>query len=214
MSSIASSSVKMSAKNGKKLNRKASFKAKRSGGVSMPHFQNGNNNRKSSRNWDIYPASHSVPNTTLAVVPQNPRLVMGYFSSCSSAGGTFCDDCSQCSNEYQENQPWPRRPSAATVRSNRRPRMSRKNQRPNSNNSRYIASTTTMTTTKTLVSLKSCRSLSEIETLPPSGYFASTVVRSTYVNDDFVSDCEEEKILNENNCCGGGANNCSAGKER
>ena len=44
-----------------------------------------------------------------------------------------------------------------------------------------------------LVSLKSCRSLSEIETLPPTGYFASTVVQSTYVNDDFVSDNEEDQ---------------------
>ena len=64
-----------------------------------------------------------------------------------------------------------------------------------------------MTMTKTLVSLKSCRSVSEIETLPPSGYLASTVIqKSTYVNDDFVSDdedtCyEESKYACRDICC-------------
>ena len=66
----------------------------------------------------------------------------------------------------------------------------------------YIAATTTTTCTKTLVSLKSCRSISEIETLPPTGYFASTVVQSTYVNDDFVSDNEEDSPkIDRNSCC-------------
>ena len=79
----------------------------------------------------------------------------------------------------------------------------RSSQNNNSRTSRsYIAATTTTTCTKTLVSLKSCRSISEIETLPPTGYFASTVVQSTYVNDDFVSDNEEDSPkIDRNSCC-------------
>ena len=61
-----------------------------------------------------------------------------------------------------------------------------------------------MTMTKTMVSLKSCRSVSEIETLPPSGYLTSTVIqKSTYVNDDFVSDEDEDavKYVCRDICC-------------
>ena len=141
------------------------------------------------------------------------------------------DNCSQCSvednNEYRANQPWPRvmkknynniivrprsTPRSSAPRSSARSqasytrsgggRLSKNshNGLKNSNNSRYVT-TTTMTTTKTLVSLKSCRSLSEIETLPPTGYFASTVVQSTYVNDDFVSDNNDEDPRKQNSCC-------------
>ena len=70
----------------------------------------------------------------------------------------------------------------------------RRSQNHRTSGASYMAQTVSTTTcTKTLVSLKSCRSLSEIETLPPTGYFASTVVQSTYVNDDFVSDNEEDQ---------------------
>ena len=52
---------------------------------------------------------------------------------------------------------------------------------------------------------KSCRSVSEIETLPPSGYLASTVIqKATYINDDFVSDdevYEEPKYACRDICC-------------
>ena len=69
-----------------------------------------------------------------------------------------------------------------------------------SSSSKYVSTTTT---TKTLVSLKSCRSVSEIETLPPSGYFASTVVqhKQTYVNDTFVSDNEDDECYSVSACC-------------
>ena len=127
---------------------------------------------------------------------------------------SFCDEnCSQCSNEYQENQPWPRRPRGRRQRPPDRP-QSRHSSSQIDNRSKssksgglgYIATQMTTTTTKTLVSLKSCRSISEIETLPPTGYFASTVVQSTYINDNFVSDCEDssdekETLLHQDACC-------------
>ena len=129
-------------------------------------------------------------------------------------------------NEYRENQPWPRVkvPSASMSSNKSSYSVSKKRnsiglrggggggssasgsgrvqhfKRQNRTTSSYMATTTT-TCTKTLVSLKSCRSLSEIETLPPTGYFASTVVQSTYVNDDFVSDNEDETRIDRNSCC-------------
>ena len=125
-------------------------------------------------------------------------------------------------NEYRENQPWPRvKVPSTSISSNKSSySVSKKRnsigsragisgsgsgrvqhfKRQNRTTSSYMATTTT-TCTKTLVSLKSCRSLSEIETLPPTGYFASTVVQSTYVNDDFVSDNEDETRIDRNACC-------------
>ena len=131
------------------------------------------------RNWEIYPPPSSASHSS-----QNSRLVYGYYSN-----NIYCDECSECSdNEYQADRPWPRVPK----------RSSRSSK--NSSSSKYVSTTTT---TKTLVSLKSCRSVSEIETLPPTGYFASTVVqhKQTYVNDTFVSDNEDDECYAVTACC-------------
>ncbi len=66
---------------------------------------------------------------------------------------------------------------------------------------RRTVTRTITTTTKTLVSLKSlkstCRSLSEVETLPPSGYL---VKKATYVNENYASDDENEGYCRDT-CC-------------
>ena len=144
--------------------------------VRKASFKTAKKPRQHRRNWEIYPPPSQNP--------QNSRLVYGYYSN-----NTFCseENCSQCSEEdYKANQPWPR-PKRSSTRGSGRV------------NAKYVSSTTT--TTKTLVSLKSCRSVSEIETLPPTGYFASTVVqhKQTYVNDSFVSD--DEECYQVNSCC-------------
>jgi FtsZ-interacting cell division protein YlmF len=117
---------------------------------------------------------------------------MGYFST-SSSGGYCCDDCSfggpSSEDNYQAQQAWPKvkRPSK---------------RRPSRSSSKVISTTTT--TTKTLVSLQSCRSLSEIETLPPTGYIeaASIVHQSTYINDNFIiSDDEDDETACRDICC-------------
>ena len=118
------------------------------------------------RYWDIYPTA-------------NQRLLMGYFSSEASSGNSaksYCCEDQGCLTG-SEDRGWIR--SASRSYSSSRPKI--------------IASQTT-TMTRTLVSVKSCpRSVSEVETLPPTGYFAtaSFVHHQTYVNDDFVSDDEE-----------------------
>ncbi len=66
---------------------------------------------------------------------------------------------------------------------------------------RTVTRTITATSTKTLVSLKSCRSLSEVETLPPTGYL---VRKATYVNENYASDdddMEKEEGMCRDICC-------------
>ena len=168
----------MGSKSNKKIARKASFKTSKK--QIKPH----------KRNWEIYPPPSQHP--------QNTRLVYGYYSN-----NTFCgEDCSQCSeDEYRANQPWPRpkRSSGGTKGYPGYP-GSRGSRGSTRSSAKYVSTTTT---TKTLVSLKSCRSVSEIETLPPTGYFASTVVqhKQTYVNDSFVSDNEEDDCYAVTACC-------------
>ena len=131
------------------------------------------------RNWEIYPP----PSSSVSQSSQNSRLLYGYYSN-----NTFCCDDSECSeDEYKADRPWPRVPKRSSKSSNK-------------SSSKYVSTTTT---TKTLVSLKSCRSVSEIETLPPTGYFASTVVqhKQTYVNDTFVSDNEDDECYSVSACC-------------
>ena len=137
-------------------------------------------NKTYKRNWEIYPPPSS---SVSAQSSHNSRLVYGYYSN-----NTFCCDDSECSeDEYKADRPWPRVPKRSSKSSNK-------------SSSKYVSTTTT---TKTLVSLKSCRSVSEIETLPPTGYFASTVVqhKQTYVNDTFVSDNEDDECYSVSACC-------------
>lgn len=174
---FSSAKLVMGSKSNKKIaTRKASFKTSK-----KP------NKTYNRRNWEIYPAPAS---SSVSQSSQNSRLLYGYYSN-----NTFCCDDSECSeDEYKADRPWPRVPKRSSKSSNKSAL------RNSSSSSKYVSTTTT---TKTLVSLKSCRSVSEIETLPPSGYFASTVVqhKQTYVNDTFVSDNEDDECYSVSACC-------------
>ena len=184
------------------------------------------------RKWDVYPppsASASTASTTA-----QSRLMMGYYNSTrpstgASSSNYCCDDCSLPSSE---NEYWPPHKAVLQQQQPQRPQKQHRshhvghgghgsrsssrhlNHRTASSSSKVSQSRKSsshhrrydvMTMTKTMVSLKSCRSVSEIETLPPSGYLTSTVIqKSTYVNDDFVSDEDENasvKYVCRDICC-------------
>ena len=160
--------------------------------------------------------------------------MMGYYNSTrpstgASSSNYCCDDCSLPSSE---NEYWPPPKAVLQQQQPQRPQKQHRshhvghgghgsrsssrhlNHRTASSSSKVSQSRKSsshhrrydvMTMTKTMVSLKSCRSVSEIETLPPSGYLTSTVIqKSTYVNDDFVSDEDENasvKYVCRDICC-------------
>lgn len=200
--------VKMGSKS-KKLARKPSFKTAPASSLRRPPVPQPRRSeitqppasQHSQRKWEMYPPS------------AQSRLVMGYYNS----ENYCCDDCSLPSSD---NEYWPPRtasvphkyvPAVQTSKSTRKFAGSRSSKTPGSTVSRKSLASShhqrynVMTMTKTLVSLKSCRSVSEIETLPPSGYLASTVIqKATYINDDFVSDdevYEEPKYACRDICC-------------
>ena len=187
------------------------------------------------RKWDIYPPPPPSASASTASTTAQSRLMMGYYNSTrpstgASSSNYCCDDCSLPSSE---NEYWP--PPKSVLQQQQQPQRPQKHHRSHHvghgghgsrSSSRHLNHRTAsssskvsqsrkssshhrrydvMTMTKTMVSLKSCRSVSEIETLPPSGYLTSTVIqKSTYVNDDFVSDEDENasvKYVCRDICC-------------
>ena len=222
--------MKMGSKS-KKVTRKPSFKTAAATSSGSTRLNRSSPSAPSSqypvavssqpRKWEMYPPPPASATASTASTAQS-RLMMGYYNSTrpsTGASSNYC--CDDCSLPSSENEYWP--PKIGAVVQQQQPQRPQKLPRSHgggggghgrrhhrtSSSSKVSQSRKSshrydvMTMTKTMVSLKSCRSVSEIETLPPSGYLTSTVIqKSTYVNDDFVSDEEDAvKYVCRDVCC-------------